>query len=73
MILNHEQALHVAKVYEDYFGNFNRIDEYMRDQKLNSLMELPTSLPGCGIEVIIPLEIQKQRLSPFSSKEEDYL
>ena len=50
MILNHEQALHVAKVYEDYFGNFNRIDEYMRDQKLNSLMELPTSLPGCGLE-----------------------
>jgi hypothetical protein len=63
MILNHEQALHVAKVYEDYFGNFNRIDEYMRDQKLNSLMELPTSLPGCGIE--------EDLFSDFSMSPED--
>ena len=63
MILNHEQALHVAKIYEDYFGNFNRIDEYMRDQKLNSLMELPTSLPGCGLE--------EDLFSDFSMSPED--
>jgi hypothetical protein len=48
--LNKEQALHVAKVFEDYFGDFNRIDEYMREQKLNSLAELPFALPGCGPE-----------------------
>lgn len=42
--------MHCAKVFEDYFGGFNRIDEYMRDQKLNSLAELPFALPGCGPE-----------------------
>lgn len=50
MSLNYEQAMHCAKVFEDYFGGFNRIDEYMRDQKLNSLAELPFALPGCGPE-----------------------
>lgn len=50
MSLNKEQAVYVASVFEDYFGNFNRIDEYMRDQKLNALAELPFSLPGMGPE-----------------------
>ena len=50
MSLNLQQAQHCAKVFEDYFGNFNRIDEYMREQKLNSLAELPFALPGCGPE-----------------------
>ena len=48
MILNKDQALHCAKVFEDYFGNFNRIDEYMREQKMNALANRPFSLPGCG-------------------------
>ena len=43
MILSKDDALHCAKAFEDYFGNFHRIDEYMRDQKLNSLSELPTN------------------------------
>lgn len=42
--LSKEDALVCAKAFEDYFGNFDRIDEYMRDQKLNSLSEIPTSL-----------------------------
>ena len=50
MSLNREQALYVAQVFENYFGNFNRIDEYMREQKMNSLAERPFSLPGCGPE-----------------------
>lgn len=50
MSLNYEQALHCAKVFENYFSDFNRIDEYMREQKLNSLAELPFALPGCGPE-----------------------
>jgi len=50
MNLNYEQALHCAKVFENYFGDFNRIDEYMREQKKNSLAELPFALPGCGPE-----------------------
>jgi hypothetical protein len=44
MNLTFEDAVHVAKVFENYFGNFDRIDEYMRDQKLASLHEIPTSL-----------------------------
>ena len=40
MNLTKEDAIHVAKVFEDYFGNFDRIDEYMRDQKMASLSEM---------------------------------
>jgi len=43
MMITKENALHCAKVFEDYFGNFNRVDEYMRDQKLNSLGGLSTN------------------------------
>jgi len=43
MNLTKEEAIHCAKVFEDYFGNFNRIDEYMRDQKLASLAEMPSN------------------------------
>ncbi len=39
-MLSKEDAIHVAKVFQDYFGNFDRIDEYMRDQKLASLSEM---------------------------------
>lgn len=48
--LNKEQALYCANIFSDYFGKFERIDEYMRDQKINSLSEIPFSLPGCGPE-----------------------
>ena len=34
--LNKDQALYCAKIFNDYFGQFNRIDEYMRDQKKKS-------------------------------------
>ena len=40
MMISKEDAIHCSKVFEDYFGNFDRIDAYMRDQKLNSLSEL---------------------------------
>jgi hypothetical protein len=50
MKLDRQQALHCAQVFEDYFGNFNRIDEYMREQKLTALADRPFSLPGCGPE-----------------------
>jgi hypothetical protein len=43
MNLTYEDALVCAKSFEDYFGNFDRIDEYMRDQKLNSLSQLSTN------------------------------
>ena len=43
-MLSKEDAIHCAKVFKDYFGNFDRIDQYMKDQKLNSLSEIPSSL-----------------------------
>ncbi len=43
MQLTKQDALHCAKAFKDYFGNFNRIDEYMRDQKLASLSEISTN------------------------------
>ena len=43
MILTKEDALVCSKAFEDYFGNFDRIDEYMRDQKLNDLAEMPSN------------------------------
>jgi hypothetical protein len=43
MILNIDDAIHCAKVFKDYFGEFNRIDEYMRNQKLASLSEMPST------------------------------
>jgi hypothetical protein len=44
MKLTFDDALVCAKAFEDYFGNFDRIDQYMRDQKLNSLADIPESL-----------------------------
>ena len=48
--LTKEQALHCAKIFKDYFSNFNRIDEYMRDQKIASIQNIPAGLPGMGFE-----------------------
>lgn len=42
-----DQALIAAKMLTDYFSKYTRIDEYMRDQKLDSL-EYSSSLPGFG-------------------------
>jgi hypothetical protein len=50
MKLTKEQALHCAKVFSDYYDKFNRIDEYMRDEKLNALSTRPFVLPGMGPE-----------------------
>ena len=44
MKLTFTDGLVCAKAFEDYFGNFERIDEYMREQKLNSLADIPESL-----------------------------
>ena len=50
MKLTKEQALYCAKAYSDYFDRFERIDDYIRDQKLNSLSDRPFTLPGMGPE-----------------------
>ena len=48
--LSEEQALHVASIFNDYFGQFSRIDHYMRDQKMSQIEALPTTLPGMGMD-----------------------
>ena len=48
--LSREQALHCANIFNDYFGQFDRIDQYMRDQKMAQIESLPTSLPGMGFD-----------------------
>ena len=48
--LDKEQAVHCAKIFKDYFGNFSRIDDYMRDQKIASIQSIPSGLPGMTLE-----------------------
>ena len=48
--LSREQAQHIAAIFNDYFGQFDRIDQYMRDQKMAQIESLPQSLPGMGFD-----------------------
>lgn len=49
-MLSKEQALHCANAFSNYFDKFEKIDDYIREQKLNSLSVRPTALPGIGPE-----------------------
>lgn len=49
--LTKEEALHCANIFTNYFGQFDRIDQYMKDQKLEQLKDsVSASLPGMGPE-----------------------
>ena len=48
--LSREQALYCAGIFNDYFGQFERIDQYMRDQKMTQIESLPQTLPGMGFD-----------------------
>jgi len=48
--LSTEQALYCANVFSSYFDKFNSIEDYIREQKLNSMSERPFVLPGMGPE-----------------------
>jgi hypothetical protein len=61
-MLSKEDGIHVAKVFQDYFGNFGRIDDYMRDQKLASLSEI-------SINPLFPIE--EDLFSDFSMHPND--
>ena len=39
--IDREEALHCANVFNDYFGQFSRIDQYMRDQKMAQIETIP--------------------------------
>ena len=48
--LDKNEALHCANVFNNYFGQFDRIDQYMRDQKMAQIETIPTPLPGFGLD-----------------------
>ena len=48
--LDREEALHCANVFNNYFGQFSRIDQYMRDQKMAQIETIPAPLPGMGLD-----------------------
>ena len=50
MKLDKDSALYCAKYMEEYYYHFDRIDDYMRSQKLGQIADMDVSLPGCGIE-----------------------
>ena len=48
--LNETEALYCANIFNNYFGKFDRIDQYMRDQKLAQIENVPAPLPGMGFD-----------------------
>lgn len=50
MYLSKSDAYYAANVFEEFFGNFNRIDDYMRKIKMERMDSFPFSLPGLGPE-----------------------
>ena len=49
-MLNRDEALHCANIFNDYFGQFDRIDQYIRDQKMAQISSMPHTLPGMGFD-----------------------
>ena len=37
-------------MFNNYFGQFSRIDQYMRDQKMAQIETIPAPLPGMGLD-----------------------
>lgn len=62
-ILTTEQAMYCANIFNNYFGQFSAIDQYMRDQKLAQIANVATPLPGMGFDSDI--------FSDFSMSPED--
>jgi gas vesicle protein len=50
MILSKEDALYASGIFESFFANFDRIDDYMRKIKMERMDSFPASLPGMGPE-----------------------
>lgn len=50
MLLSKTDAYYAANVFEDFFANFDRIDDYMRKVKMERMSTFPASLPGMGPE-----------------------
>jgi Domain of unknown function (DUF4338) len=44
MELTREQALHCSKIFHNYFSNTANIEQYMREEKIKSVANIPSSL-----------------------------
>jgi hypothetical protein len=44
MIISRENGLYCAKAFHDYFSNIGSTEEYMRDEKLKNVADIPSSL-----------------------------
>ncbi len=50
MILNKPDAIYAATKLIKYFAEFGRIDDYFRARKIERVSNIPSSLPGFGLE-----------------------
>ena len=50
MILEKQDAVYAAIKLTEYFKDFNRIDDYFRARKIERVKNIPTPLPGFGLE-----------------------
>ena len=50
MILERDDAIWAATKLMTYFKDFNRIDDYFRARKIERVKNIPTALPGMGLE-----------------------
>ena len=50
MILERQDAIWAATKLMNYFKDFNRIDDYFRARKIERVKDIPTPLPGMGLE-----------------------
>lgn len=50
MILSKTDAEYAANVFTEFFAKFDRIDDYMRQIKLERMESMPFTLPGMGPE-----------------------
>jgi len=50
MRLTKDQAIYCVNIFSEYFDKFEKIDDYIRYQKLITLSDRPITLPGMGPE-----------------------
>ena len=50
LILERQDAIYAATKLMKYFEDFNRIDDYFRARKIERVKNIPTPLPGMGLE-----------------------
>lgn len=50
MYLSKSDAYYAANIFNDFFQNMERVDDYMRTVKLERMDSMPLSLPGLGPE-----------------------